>query len=151
MSRRTTPTAPPVSRERRCELLAAADAAPLIGLAEHCVADGAHVTVLSGPEVGVVALQVREPVVGERFHLGEALVTRVEVDVDGSRGWAMRMGTDRVAALAAAVLDAVVSAGAPLAAEIDRLCDATAAALADGDEREWADLAATEVCFEELD
>lgn len=141
------------TRERRCELLAAADAAALVALAERCVEDGAKVTVLAGPEVGVVALQVREPIVRERFHLGEVLVAQVEVDVDGSGGWAMRMGGDRVAALAAAILDAVAAAPGPhpLAAQVEQLCDATEAALRAADEREWAQVAPTEVQFEELD
>lgn len=76
-------------------------------------------TVLSGPEVGVVALQVREPIARERFYLGEALVTRAEVDLGGTRGWAMRMGSDRMATLAAAVLDAEASADRALSARVD--------------------------------
>lgn len=139
------------SRERRCELLAAAEGGVVVELAERFVADGASVTVLAGPEVGVVALQVREPVVRERFHLGEVLVTQAEVDVDGTRGWAMRMGTDRVATLAAAVLDAVATRASSPPPEIEALCDTTEAALDAADAEEWAELAPTEVQFEELD
>jgi alpha-D-ribose 1-methylphosphonate 5-triphosphate synthase subunit PhnG len=141
-------------RDRRCELLAVADPAALKQLAERCLDQGPPVTVLSGPEIGAVALQVREPVAHERFYLGEALVTRVEVDADGSRGWAMRMGTDRLATLAAAILDATAAsegASRSLAAEIDELCRATEDELAAADSEEWAELALTEVQFEELD
>lgn len=140
-----------LSRERRCALLAAAEAEALVALAEGCLADGAQPTVLAGPEVGVIALQVREPIVGERFYLGEALVTRAEVALDGSRGWAMRLGGDRLAALAAAVLDAEVEAGRPRAGEVLELCRATEHVQAVADAAEWADLAPTEVQFEELD
>jgi len=139
------------ARERRSELLAVADEGPLVALAERCLDEGTAVTVLAGPEVGVVALQVREPIARERFHLGEALVTQVEVDVDGHRGWAMRLGDDRVATLAAAVLDAVAAAGHRLAAEVDALCATTETARHAADAAEWADIAPTEVRFEELD
>lgn len=151
----TGSTPPPegaaLDRDRRCELLAATDAPGLVTLAERCLDDGATVTVVAGPEVGTVALQVRDPIVGERFFLGEALVTRVEVGLDGARGWAMRMGSDRVAALAAAVLDAEVEAGRPRAGEVDALCRSTDRALAAAADAEWDDLAPTEVRFEELD
>lgn len=144
-------TSPGLGRERRCELLAAADVDGLVALAERCLDDGADVTVLAGPDVGTVALQVREPIVGERFFVGDALVTRAEVALDGARGWSMRMGSDRVATLAAAVLDAEVEARRPRAAEVVDLCLATEQALAAADHAEWADLAPTEVQFEELD
>lgn len=140
-----------VDRDRRCELLAAAEPEALTRLAELCLEDGARPTVLAGPEVGAVAVQVREPIVGERFYLGEALVTQVEIELDGARGWAMRMGSDRVATLAAALLDAEVEAGRPRAAEVLDLCRITEQNLADADATEWADIAPTEVVFEELD
>ncbi|HSL58535.1 MAG TPA: phosphonate C-P lyase system protein PhnG, partial [Acidimicrobiales bacterium] len=102
-----------LTRERRAELLAAAPAESLIALAERCLADGTDPVVVAGPEVGMVMLTVREPVARERFHLGEVLVTRAEVELDGARGWAMRAGDDRLATLAAAVLDAEVEARRP--------------------------------------
>ncbi|MBK5222491.1 MAG: hypothetical protein JJE52_06390, partial [Acidimicrobiia bacterium] len=36
--------------------------------AERCVAGGAPPTVISGPEVGMVMMTVREPIAHERFH-----------------------------------------------------------------------------------
>jgi alpha-D-ribose 1-methylphosphonate 5-triphosphate synthase subunit PhnG len=140
-----------IDRDRRCELLAAAEPDALAELAERCLADGPEPTVLSGPEVGVVALQVREPVVGERFYLGEVLVTQVEIALDGTRSWAMRSGSDKAATLAAAVLDAEVEAGRSLAPDVLELCRTTEMALAGDDAAEWSEIAPTEVQFEELD
>jgi alpha-D-ribose 1-methylphosphonate 5-triphosphate synthase subunit PhnG len=139
------------TRERRCELLAAAAPSDLVELAERCLDDGSQPTVLAGPEVGVIALQVREPIAAERFYVGEVLVTQAEVAVGDGRGWAMRMGGDRVATLAAAVLDAEVEAGRPRAREVLDLCRATERRLRADETREWDELAATEVHFEELD
>ncbi|MGV9800682.1 phosphonate C-P lyase system protein PhnG [Mycobacterium sp. NPDC003449] len=140
----------PMGRAERCGLLARAEAAELRALADACLADGVDVRVLVAPEVGFVTTQVREPVIGQRFLLGDVLACRAEVDLGGHRGWAMRLGDDRAAVLAAAVLDAEAQAGRPLTAEIDALCEAVAARAAEQAEREWAELAPTIVEFEEL-
>lgn len=142
---------PPFSIERRAELLAAAVPGALVELAERCIERHGDPIVLVPPEVGLVMVQVREPVCEERFHLGELVVTRAEVSHAGARGWAMRPGDDRVAVLAAAVCDAVANAGVDPANEIDALCDATRYALLAADDEEWRRLGATEVNFEELD
>jgi alpha-D-ribose 1-methylphosphonate 5-triphosphate synthase subunit PhnG len=105
-----------LSREERCALLAEARPAELQALADACLADDAEVRVLLAPEVGCVTAQVREPVAGHRFQLGDVLACRAEVELAGQRGWAMRLGDDRVATLAAAVLDAEAEAGRPGAA-----------------------------------
>ncbi len=136
--------------ERRAELLAASDPTDLAAVAERCLEAGTP-TLVAGPEVGMVMLQVREPVARERFYLGEVLVTRAEVDLDGARGWAMVMGSDRVHALAAAVCDAEVQGNRAHSGEVQALCEATARAVAEADDRERAELAPTEVAFEELD
>lgn len=86
-----------LSREQRCALLAEAGREELVALADECLADGAPVRVLTGPEVGAVAAQVREPVLAERFLLGDVLACRAEVEVAGQRGWSMRLGDDRAA------------------------------------------------------
>ncbi|BBY23687.1 phosphonate C-P lyase system protein PhnG [Mycobacterium stomatepiae] len=138
------------NRARRCGLLAQAETEELQVLADACLADGADVQVLVAPEVGFVSTQIREPVAGERFLLGDVLACRAEIELAGHRGWAMRLGDDRVAVLAAAVLDAEVEAGRPRAAEVGRLCDAIAARQAERQDREWAELAPTIVEFEEL-
>ncbi|CAN5250963.1 hypothetical protein BH24ACT1_BH24ACT1_03320 [soil metagenome] len=138
-----------LNRERRAELLAASDPIELAALAERCL-ESATPTLVTGPEVGMVMLQVREPVARERFYLGEVLVTRAEVDLDGAQGWAMVMGSDRVRALAAAVCDAEVQGDRAWAGEVQALCESTERAISEADVRERAELAATEVAFEEL-
>ncbi|WIX77745.1 phosphonate C-P lyase system protein PhnG [Amycolatopsis carbonis] len=140
----------PLGREERCGLLAEAEPGELRALADACLADGADVRVLLAPEVGCVQTQVREPVAGERFLLGDVLACRAEVELAGHRGWAMRLGDDRAAVLAAAVLDAEVEAGRARAAEVDELCREVARRLVEREEREWAELAPTVVEFEEL-
>ncbi|MER6525856.1 phosphonate C-P lyase system protein PhnG [Streptomyces sp. NPDC001508] len=140
------------TRERRCELLAAAAPEEIVPLAERLLADGSipEPTVLKGPETGMAVLQVREPVEESRFYLGEVLVTECSVDVAGVPGWCMRPGDDRIAALAGAVLDALAAAGSPATAEIDALCAAVAERRAAQDAAEWADVTTTTVVFEEL-
>lgn len=139
-----------MTRERRAALLARAEADELEPLAERVLAasDGEPV-VLSGPEVGMAMLQVREPVAEERFYAGEVLLTQVEVELAGHRGWCMRLGDDRRATLAAGLLDAAAEGSAR--SEVEALCER----VADREERqaraEWAAIAPTEVRFEELD
>jgi alpha-D-ribose 1-methylphosphonate 5-triphosphate synthase subunit PhnG len=141
-----------LTREERCDLLAAAEHEEIVPLAERLLADGSAPapTVVKAPETGMVVLQVREPVEDSRFYLGEVLVTECEVEVGGVAGWSMREGDDRVAALAAALLDAVAAAGLPATAEIDALCDRIAERRAASDAAEWAEIRSTTVAFEEL-
>lgn len=139
-----------MEREERTALLAVAEPAELIGLADACLADGATPQVLLAPEVGCVATQVAEPVAGERFLLGDVLACRAEVELGGERGWAMRLGDDRAAVLAAAICDAEVQADRARAAEVVAFCRRVADRLAREDASEWAQLAPTVVEFEEL-
>jgi alpha-D-ribose 1-methylphosphonate 5-triphosphate synthase subunit PhnG len=139
-----------LDRARRCGLLADAEPGELLGLADACLADGAEVRVLVAPVIGCVSTQVREPVAGERFLIGDVLACRAEVELAGQRGWGMRLGNDRAAVLAAAILDAEATAAGPRAAEVDELCRAVARRQKDRDEQEWAELAPTVVDFEEL-
>lgn len=135
---------------QRAELLAIADAAEVVALAETCVDRFGDPVVIVPPEVGLVVMQVREPVCSERFHLGEVVVTRAEVEMAGARGWAMRLGTDRVAALAAAVCDAVASKDGALADDVELLCRTTERERAAARDAEWDAIAPTIVRFEEL-
>lgn len=141
----------PLPRARRCELLAATPGPTLISLADQVIDDAGPPTVVLAPELGMTMVTVREPVEAIRFHVGEVLVCRAEVDHRGMSGWAMRMGEDRAATLAAALLDAEAAADGPRRAAIDALCRATGQMLAEDRAREWAELSATTVRFEELD
>lgn len=139
-----------VTRERRAALLARAEADELEPLAERVLAESeGEPVVLSGPEVGMAMLQVREPVAEERFYAGEVLLTQVEVELAGHRGWCMRLGDDRRATLAAGLLDAAAEGSAR--AEVEALCERVADREAHQARAEWAAIAPTEVRFEELD
>jgi alpha-D-ribose 1-methylphosphonate 5-triphosphate synthase subunit PhnG len=136
--------------ERRTELLAVADESELVALADRCLEAVPGTRVIDPPTVGTIPLCVREPVVGERFILAEVLATRAEVEHRGQRGWAMRLGDDATATLAAAICDAEAASGTGLAREVDLLCRRTERHRADEAAREWAELARTEVHFQEL-
>ncbi|WP_395161225.1 phosphonate C-P lyase system protein PhnG [Ilumatobacter sp.] len=141
----------PAQIERRAELLAVADDVAVRAVAELCLQRLGEPVIITPPESGIVMMQVREPVVRERFHLGEVVVTRADVELGGHRGWSMRQGTDRVATLAAAICDAAARGGGESASQVEQLCAETARNI----ERHEADLAAslqpTVVEFEELD
>ncbi len=137
--------------EERAELLASAEPDELVDLAERCIEQFGEPHLLVAPETGLVVMQVREPVRRERFHLGEVVVTRAEVHLAGHRGWSMRVGRDRLAALAGAICDAVANADGALADEVAQLCVRTRDAVVTRDAEAWADLVTTTVAFEELD
>lgn len=139
-----------LTREQRAGLLAGAERTELVELADRCLADGVLPMVLVAPEVGCVATEVRDPIGAERFLLGDVLACRAEVELDGARGWAMRLGDDRAAVLAAAVCDAEAEAGRLLTADVEALCRKVAERTAAADAAEWATLAPTVVAFEEL-
>ncbi|MEM1335242.1 MAG: phosphonate C-P lyase system protein PhnG [Actinomycetota bacterium] len=137
--------------ERRTELLAVADADAVRDVAERCLAEFGPPVVVAPPETGIVMLQVREPVARERFHLGEVVVTRADVEMAGHRGWCMRQGTDRTATLAAAICEAVARSGGDLGRQVEELCAATAAEAARVESELIDTLQPTVVAFEELD
>jgi alpha-D-ribose 1-methylphosphonate 5-triphosphate synthase subunit PhnG len=138
--------------DQRAELLAIARRDELVPLAELLLAGRAldAVTVVHPPEVGLVMMQVREPVAEQRFYLGEVLVTHCSVELDGVPGWSMRGGDDRIAALAGAVLDAIAAAGDGSAGSVQSLCEQVAARRDREYAAEWAQVAPTTVTFEEL-
>jgi alpha-D-ribose 1-methylphosphonate 5-triphosphate synthase subunit PhnG len=143
-----------MDRNRRTELLAASQSQEVRQLAEtflneRVIAEELHV--ICPPEIGMVMMQVREPVCRERFHLGEVVVTRAEVAIAGFRGWAVRAGSDRETALAAALLDACAEYDSEMANQVTELCDLTAGRIATDERSEWQELLATAVAFEELD
>lgn len=140
-----------ITIERRCELLAAADRQQLLETADACLDGQPAPGILLAPEVGSVVLTVREPVESTRFHLGDVLVTRAEVEHRGERGWSMMMGADEPGALAAAICAAEAQAGGPIASQIDDLCHATMRSLDRQRAREWEELAPTIVSFQELE
>jgi alpha-D-ribose 1-methylphosphonate 5-triphosphate synthase subunit PhnG len=71
---------------------------------------GKSVVFLKKPEKTMILLQVREPLEGTLFYLGEALASHCVVEVAGVRGAAVQLGDDLNKAAAAAIIDAVHSA-----------------------------------------
>jgi alpha-D-ribose 1-methylphosphonate 5-triphosphate synthase subunit PhnG len=139
-----------ITREERLTLLAVASGEELIDAADVCLAAASSFAVVTPPIVGCVPAQVREPILRQRFILGDALACTAEVEFDGVRGWAMRLGDDRAAVLAMAVLDAAAACSPDLAGEIDALCQRAAERARQSDAAEWAELSSTIVQFEEL-
>ena len=139
-----------ITREERLALLAVAPGDKLIDAADSCLATASAFAVVTPPAVGCVPAQVREPVLRQRFFLGDVLACTAEVEFDGVRGWAMRLGDDRAAALAMAVLDAAAACSPDLAREVDALCARAAERAAAADAAEWTELSRTIVQFEEL-
>ncbi len=133
------------------ECLAIADTDELLAVADACLTDTPPPTFLRGPDVGMVMMTVREPVEATRFHLGEVLVTRTEVQHRGERGWAMRMGDDPAGSLAAAVCDAEFAAGGGATEQIIELCQRTRRTVDAQRAAEWAELEPTIVRFEEME
>lgn len=137
--------------EERAELLAAAEHRVLLEVAERLIGKHGLPEIIAPPTVGLIALEVREPVERIRFRLGDVVVTRAEVEIRGGAGWGIRAGDDRAGSLAAAVCAAVGDHGLEGHEEVDRLCQATADRIVADDLAEWAELAETIVEFEELD
>lgn len=145
-----------MNRTQWSSLLAAADRAELVEAGEICLdaatrAGDALPHVVSGPEVGIVTLDVREPVEASRFVLGEVLVSRCVVRLGDSTGGITLMGDDREAALAGAICDAVMAGERPGAEVVADLCQRTAARVEADRSAEWDELQPTVVRFEEMD
>jgi alpha-D-ribose 1-methylphosphonate 5-triphosphate synthase subunit PhnG len=138
------------TREERLALLAVAPGGELIDTADACLAAASSFAVVTPPAVGCVPAQVCDPVQRQRFFLGDVLACTAEVEFDGVRGWAMRLGDDRAAVLAMAVLDAAAARSADLARQVDALCARAAARARAAEAAEWAELSPTIVEFEEL-
>jgi alpha-D-ribose 1-methylphosphonate 5-triphosphate synthase subunit PhnG len=127
-----------------------AEATELIALASACLSDDPEVTVTRPPVVGVVMTQVRDTVAEQRFILGDVLACQAEVTRRGTYGWAMRLGSDRLASLAAAICAAEHAADGPRASEIVALCQRTRARRREDRAAEWERLVPSIVEFEEI-
>lgn len=127
-----------------------AEAADVIALASACLRDDPTVTVTKSPRVGVVVTQVREPVAEQRFIVGDVLACQAEVERLGAYGWAMRLGSDTLAVLSAAILAAEYAADGPRRAEIDALVERTEKTRNAQRAAEWERLAPSIVEFEEI-
>lgn len=134
--------------------LAAAPRADVIALAER-LGEGRAVDHLQVPQEGLWLLRLAEPVRGDRFFLGEVPVASAciglrDPGLGEARGGAAIIGGDREQAVAAAVCDAVLSAGWPGADEVGRMAALGAAARREAAARRAAILERTRVDFNEL-
>lgn len=104
-------------RQRWLAVLARATAQELAAVIERLGGEPAH-TILKAPESGAVMIEGRAGGTGRRFNLGEATMTRCFVRLaDGTVGASFALGTDRVKARHAALIDALLQNrdhGAPL-------------------------------------
>ncbi len=119
------------------------------------LAAGRRVEHLSVPQEGLWLLQIEEPVRRDGFFIGEVPVGQACVALHDdrlglARGGAILMHADRELATAAAVCDAVASAGWPGAAEVAGLRAVGAAARGEVAAVRAAILASTRVDFSEL-
>ena len=143
------------TREDRCSLLAVCDTDELTNLIDYMLEMGnlsTELQVVRPTYTGTVQFQVREPVCEERFLLADVIVTVAEVSLGETLGWAMRVGTDRKATLAAAIADALLESGHTEAnGTIRTLLAATRRDLLEQRRERQAQLNKTIIEFEELD
>jgi len=130
------------------EAVAYAPVGFMVELADRCL-EGADAKVVSAPEPGLLMARVRETVDGEVFNLGEVLVTRCEVVLDGERGWGMVLGDEPERALCAAILDAA-SRGGKVPAEVEGELKLQLAFVREARKQRWARVQPTRVEFEEM-
>jgi len=141
----------PYDRSDRFELIAACERAMLARFANDVLDADPPLSVRQEPRPQVLLQRVRDPVERRPFNLGEVVVTPAEVDLDGSRGFAMLPGKAERAALSGAIVDAAVAAGhAETPAIVDALDD-VAARQREQRRRDWAESKHTAVEFETME
>src|ERR1700694_3333094 len=109
-----------------------------------------QITLLSGPQQGVVMMRVRETVAESVFHAGEILVTEVKLELDGQFGFGMIIGDNSRRALAVALVDAALRKGGPCAAQLSDELALLDQHNNEKNQREQALVAATKVDFERM-
>ncbi|WP_156759838.1 phosphonate C-P lyase system protein PhnG [Microbacterium karelineae] len=146
----TTTERTPAERARTARVLAGATEAELADLWRAWGDDRPDVEHLRGPEAGLVMVQARAGGTGDRFHLGEATVTRATVAVRGSGdeaiGTAYVLGSHPEHAVLAAIFDGL--AGSALRERVlADVIDPLERRQADADRRRRADARSTVVDF----
>jgi len=136
-----------MERDERFALLAIGDAEAVMTLAETLL-DTTDVTLIMPPRVGMVMLQMRDPVAGATFYAGEVLVTEAQVTLSGYDGYAVRFGREPEPTLAAAILDAALEAGHVLTPQILAHLAATAEAEQGRQRGEWRAVTQTRLAFD---
>lgn len=99
-----------MNKKQISKILARADAARVREMAEEIKA--AHPAVIvKAPEKSLAMIQMRDPVKGTRFYLGEVIVCEAIVELEGAKGTAVLMGDDFDKVLDMAVIDAACNKG----------------------------------------
>lgn len=136
------------------EALAIAEPKAVIEVADRIVQDaedvGIAVHVIRPPEIGTVVAQIREPLAKKRFILADVQTVQAEVEIAGVRGWSMRMGSNRHAALASAVCEAEYFRNGPHSGQVQDLATKTLRAWEQERAEQWRSLVPTIVEFEEV-
>lgn len=138
-------------RNDRFELIAACDGETLAGFADEILAAEPPLRVLQEPRPQLVMQQVREPVEGRPFNLGEVVVTPAEVRLDGEEGFAMRPGKAERHALSGAIVDAAVAGDHSLAGDIVTDLEAAGEAFERERRETWARSRHTTVDFDVME
>jgi len=109
-----------------------------------------EIAVVHGPLTGLIMMSARDTFEAD-FHLGEVLVTEVEVSYAGFRGYGMVIGDDPERAIARASLEAVgVSSNRPLRERLQRFLHAEARKIEAAGKKENALITRTRVSFETM-
>ena len=109
-----------------------------------------EISVVRGPRTGLVMMSARDSFEAD-FFLGEVLVTEVEVDYAGRRGYGMVIGEDAERAIARASVEAIgASPNRVLQERVNRFLLAEAKKLAARRKKEASLIARTRVDFETM-
>jgi len=141
----------PHDRSDRFELIAACEEGTLARFANDVLADDPPLSVRQEPRPQLLLQQVRDPVERRPFNLGEVVVTPAEVDLDGTRGFAMLPGKAERAALSGAIVDAAVAAGHAETPKIAAALEDVDARQREQRRRDWAESKHTAVEFETME
>ncbi len=136
-----------MDRRNRLEILAQADAAVLLLLAEEILATS-EAEVIKQPETSLLMARANDSVTGSPFNLGEILVTESEVRLGNHIGYSLIMGEESERALAAAVIDAALEGGHASTSSIEEKLGQEESRLKMEKEKEFGLVAQTRVDFE---
>src|SRR5262245_1893638 len=120
-----------------------------MALAEEVLASS-EIAVVTPPRIGTLMLRHQEPVADTLFNVGEVLMTEALVALGPHRGYAMRLGREVEATLAAAILDAAAEANHVLWPRIEALLAELVAHGEAEDASYRREVAATRVVFDEM-
>jgi len=129
------------------EVVAEATPEAVRGIAEAILAR-TEVKILKPPSPGMVMVRHSDPLENTLFLLGETYVTECEVEVDGRLGYGASLGAEDERALCAALVDAVLGAGHPCAAEISPLLLREQSRIEERRQAESRAVASTRVSFD---